>query len=90
MLLHQHVGKQPLWAAVRAEWAALAARPQPLSLRGAPDKDQLFVPLFAYAAELEAAATPPAAEVVAAKARELVRAYLRDEVGDAAPVAPGY
>lgn len=80
----------PLWAAVRAEWAALAARPQPLSLRGAPDKDQLFVPLFAYAAELEAAATPPAAEVVAAKARELVRAYFRDEVGDAAPVAPGY
>ncbi len=66
----------PLWNAVREEWAALAARPQPLRLRGAPDQAQLYLPLFSYATELDGSSAPIDAAVVGNKARALVRDYL--------------
>jgi hypothetical protein len=62
-----------LWHAVREEWTKLAAGPQPLRLRGAPDKDQLFMPMFEYAEKMSVDGQPPAAEF----AREGVRSYLR-------------
>ena len=65
-----------LWQAVRAEWDALAGRGQPLRLRGAPDADQLFMPLWALAAEVESMAELP--DDLAARARALVRDYLAD------------
>lgn len=67
-----------LWATVRAEWAALAARAGPIQLRGAPDKAQLFLPLFSYAAEISAATSPLDGSAMVARARALVRDYLRE------------
>ena len=43
---------EPLWRAVREQWSSLLARKEPLRLRGAPDKDQLFMPLFEHAEKL--------------------------------------
>lgn len=62
-----------LWRAVRAEWAALAADRQPLRLRGAPDRDQLFMPLFEFAGKLGEPGQQPAEDF----ARAAVRGYLR-------------
>lgn len=61
------------WRAVRNEWAEFAAGPQPLRLRGAPDKDQLFMPLFDYAEKMGNAELTPPDEY----ARDAVRGYLR-------------
>ncbi|MGE0860112.1 MAG: DUF6607 family protein [Gammaproteobacteria bacterium] len=65
-----------LWSAVSARWATLAAGGEVLSLKGAPDKDQLFLPLFEYAGQLAEAEKPPAPAEIAARAKELVDAYL--------------
>lgn len=43
---------EPVWSVVRQKWDQLIARKEPLRLRGAPDKDQLFVPLYEYAETL--------------------------------------
>jgi hypothetical protein len=64
----------PLWAEVRAAWQAEAAAGE-LELRGASDRDQLFVPLFDYADQLAGGKTP-AAEEIARYARQAVRDYL--------------
>jgi len=72
----------PLWAAVTARWAELVAPGTVLTLRGAPDKDQLFVPLFGYAEELAAAQDAPDPATVAARARALVDAYLQAPTAD--------
>lgn len=73
-----------LWAVVRDAWAALTMRAEPLRLRGAPDEDQLFLPLWAYAAEIDAG-KEVAPDTLAARVRELVRSYLFD--ADAQPDA---
>lgn len=65
-----------LWSAVSARWAELAATGQVLSLKGAPDKDQLFLPLFEYAGQLAEAQMPPPAAEIAARAKAMVDAYL--------------
>jgi len=66
-----------LWRAVRAEWAELAAARTPFELRGAPDRDQLFLPLWSLAGEITAgAAIEPA--VLAARVRALVGDYMRE------------
>ena len=39
----------PVWDAVRKQWDNLIAKNQFLQLKGAADKDQLFLPLFDYA-----------------------------------------
>lgn len=54
---------EPVWSEVRRQWDRLIARPEPLRLKGAPDKDSLFVPLYEYAGALaepgaKAALTP--------------------------------
>ncbi len=51
---------EPMWQAVRAEWNALLSRPEPLRLKGAPDRDRMFLPLFEMAEKLEDAQTPNA------------------------------
>ncbi len=40
---------KPLWDAVRTKWSELSAKNRLLTLKGAPDKDQLFLPLFELA-----------------------------------------
>ena len=40
---------KPVWDAVRAKWDELATKNRFLTLKGAADKDQLFLPLFDYA-----------------------------------------
>jgi hypothetical protein len=66
----------PLWAAVRAAWAETIDDHPVLRLTGAPDRDQLFTPLFEDAERLEEGETQTP-EALAALARERVRAYLR-------------
>ncbi|MDQ3196076.1 MAG: hypothetical protein M3Q32_06820 [Pseudomonadota bacterium] len=67
----------PLWKAVRKEWADLIAGEQPLRLRAAPDKDQLFIPLFEHAEKLvEGEKVSTAA--TAAFAAKAVADYLRE------------
>lgn len=66
---------KPLWKAVRDQWSALLARDEPLALRGAPDKDQLFVPLFEHAQKLNDGEKVPQSET-ANFAKEAVNAYL--------------
>lgn len=63
-----------MWAAVRDEWSRLLAAPEPVRLRGAPDRDQLFGPLFRLAGEIDSADQAP--NDPGERARELVRAYL--------------
>jgi hypothetical protein len=74
----------PLWAAVRRAWAETIAAHPVLRLKGAPDRDKLFAPLFADAERLEGGEVMSSA-ALAALARERVRAYLRapDEPGRA-------
>ena len=67
---------EPLWKAVRAQWSALIARDEPLRLRGAPDKDQLFEPLFDRAEKLMDG-TLPAPQELSIFAEQAVRSYLR-------------
>ena len=45
---------RPVWDAVRVHWDQLIAERKTLRLKGAPDKDQLFIPLYAYADDFAA------------------------------------
>jgi hypothetical protein len=69
---------EPMWHAVRDEWTALLAGPNPMHLKGAPDRDKMFMPLFEMAESLEK--TPPAdaaaTDKIQAAARARVREYL--------------
>jgi hypothetical protein len=67
---------EPLWKAVRAQWSGLIARDEPLRLRGAPDKDQLFEPLFERAEKL-LDGTLPGPQELSYFAEQAVRGYLR-------------
>lgn len=73
---------EPVWSEVRRQWDRLIARPEPLRLKGAPDKDSLFVPLYEYAATFDepGAALPTRAEIKL-RVEKAVRDYL-------APSAP--
>lgn len=68
----------PLWDAVRAEWNRLLEGPGPVELKGAPDRDRLFMPLFEMAEALEEAPAAAPADVakLQADARARVQAYL--------------
>jgi hypothetical protein len=66
---------EPFWSEVRASWDDVAATHDTFTLRAAPDRGKLFVPLFDYAEKLyEGAPLDPAA--ARAFARETVRGYL--------------
>jgi hypothetical protein len=76
---------EPMWRAVRAEWNTLLAADAPLKLKGAPDRDQLFMPLFEMADALEKA--PPADAAAKAKLLADARARVRDYLAPADAVA---
>jgi len=62
---------------VRRQWDRLIARPEPLRLKGAPDKDNLFVPLYEYAATLaEPGAKQPTQAEIRQHVEKAVQAYL--------------
>jgi hypothetical protein len=65
----------PFWNEVRAAWDDVIRRHERFTLRAAPDKGQLFVPLFEYAAQLDDGEPldPAAARRLA---RETVQGYL--------------
>ncbi len=69
---------EPMWKAVRAEWSSLLSGAAPVHLRGAPDRDKMFLPLLEMADALEK--SPPAdaaaTDRIAADARARVREYL--------------
>ncbi len=66
---------EPFWREVRAAWDEIVASHRRFTLRGAPDRDQLFVPLFEYADKLANGA--PFDRTDAARfARDTVRGYL--------------
>ena len=66
---------EPFWNEVRAAWDDVAARHDAFTLRAAPDRGQLFVPLFEYAEKLYEGA-PYEPDAARAFARETVRGYL--------------
>ena len=68
---------EPFWAEVRAAWADVSAHHQRVTLRAAPDRGELFVPLFEYADRL-AEGAPLDREDAARFARSAVHSYLRD------------
>jgi hypothetical protein len=69
---------EPMWRAVRAEWNELLTASTPLRLKGAPDRDKLFMPLFEMAEAIEKAPPADAAarERLEAEARARVHEYL--------------
>lgn len=67
---------EPFWREVRGAWDEIIATHDRFTLRGAPDRDQLFVPLFEYAERLADGAPFDRADA-ARFARETVRGYLR-------------
>jgi hypothetical protein len=68
---------EPLWKIVRDEWNAMLYAAQPVRLRGAPDRDQMFVPLFEMAAAMEGGERPGDQNKWRADVRAAVREYLR-------------
>lgn len=69
---------RPVWTAVREEWDKLIADNEFLRLRGAPDKDNLFVPLYRYAQEVAEAKKPVPTTEIRSKVHQAVQAYLAD------------
>ena len=73
---------KPVWDAVRVEWDDLISKNRFLQLKGAADKDQLFLPLFDYAEQF---AYPeehkdfkiPSDAQLKSNVTEKVRAYLK-------------
>jgi hypothetical protein len=68
---------EPFWHEVRVVWDDVIATHDRFTLRAAPDRGQLFVPLFDYADRL-ADGGPFERAAAATFARETVRAYLRN------------
>ena len=66
---------EPFWTEVRAAWDEIAAENERFTLRAAPDRGQLFVPLFEYAEKLYEGAPLDQADA-RAFARKTVRGYL--------------
>jgi len=74
---------EPFWREVRAAWDDVARTRRRFTLRAAPDRGQLFLPLFEYAEKLyEGAPLDPGD--AHRFARETVRGYLTGRVGKAA------
>ncbi|MGH6646996.1 DUF6607 family protein [Aquabacterium sp.] len=69
-------GSEPVWSAVRQKWDEVMARPGLLRMRGAPDKDNLFIPVYEYADTVAEAKEPPPPAEIKAKVNRLVEAYL--------------
>jgi hypothetical protein len=69
---------EPFWNAVRGAWHDIIASHARFTLRAAPDKGQLFVPLFTYAEGL-ADGAPFDHATATTFARDTVRGYLREE-----------
>jgi len=68
---------EPFWDDVRTAWSEIIAQRPRFTLRAAPDRAELFVPLFEYADRL--AEGQPLDRADAARfARTTVRGYLRD------------
>lgn len=67
---------EPVWSAVRAKWDQLIARKQPLRMKGAPDKDGLFAPLFEYAQSFADAPQPNTGDAIKRHVDEAVQGYL--------------
>jgi hypothetical protein len=66
---------EPFWSEVRAAWGDIAATHDRFTLRAAPDRGQLFVPLFEYAEKLYEGA-PLDTAAAGAFARKTVQSYL--------------
>lgn len=69
-------GSEPVWSVVRQKWDEVIARPGPLRLKGAPDKDSLFIPIYEYADSMAEAKEAPSATQIKAQVNRLVEAYL--------------
>jgi uncharacterized protein DUF6607 len=67
----------PVWAAVRNEWDRLFLLRGTLVLKGAPDKNGLFIPLYEYAETVAEANQPLAPADVARRVRDEVAKYLK-------------
>ncbi len=76
---------EPMWHAVRDEWNRLLSAPAPVTLRGAPDRDRMFMPLFEMAEALEK--EPPADAAAKARLEADARARVRDYLAPAQAVA---
>jgi len=68
---------EPFWDDVRAAWSEVIAQRPRFTLRAAPDRAELFVPLFEYADRLAEGQALDRADA-ARFARTTVRGYLRD------------
>jgi len=79
----------PLWSAVRDAWRAHAAAGD-LVLRGAADQERLFTPLFDYADQLAAGATPTAQAIERFAAQAVADYLLPAGTGPAPATAPHY
>jgi hypothetical protein len=74
---HYLQATEPVWSEVRRQWDRLIARPEPLRLKGAPDKDSLFVPLYDYAAQFDEPGKPlPTRAEIQLHVQQAVRNYL--------------
>jgi hypothetical protein len=75
---HYLTATEALWRAVRDEWNVMLARAEPVRLKGAPDRDRMFIPLFEMAEQLNATQSPAAfaTKRLQNEARAKVRAYL--------------
>ncbi|MCB5189157.1 hypothetical protein LG198_00215 [Methylobacillus arboreus] len=67
---------KPVWSAVKQEWDRLIATTDTFTLRGSPDKDNLFIPIYQYAQEVAQSPAPPAIPAIQQKVHDLVKAYL--------------
>ncbi|MCB5188139.1 hypothetical protein LG200_09005 [Methylobacillus caricis] len=67
---------KPVWDAVRDKWQRLIASNEFLRLRGSPDKDNLFIPLYQYAQEVAESKTPVPAAEISKKVDAAVQDYL--------------
>ncbi len=74
---HYRERTEPFWEDVRRAWEDVIARHRRFTLRAAPDRGELFVPLFQYADRL-AAGTPLDRADAERFARTTVQGYLRD------------
>jgi hypothetical protein len=68
----------PVWSAVRKKWEQLFATMKTVRLKGAPDKDQLFMPLYEYAESMATADKPEPQDKIDAHVNQAVEAYLFD------------
>ena len=73
---HYQESTKPVWDAVRSKWQELINTTEILQLRGSPDKDNLFIPIYRYAREVAEATPPIPAEEIRQKVEEIIDSYL--------------